>query len=72
MKLVSEVIQEHYGSVPKATKATGQHSAQLYRWIKMGAMTQNNNVYRWVDDALTINYEHTGAWIYSGKLELNK
>ena len=52
MQLVKEVIEEQYdGSTRKCEKLTGKHTAQLYRWIKSGAMVDGN------DD----------VWIKSGK-----
>jgi hypothetical protein len=52
LNLVSVVIKEKYGSVPKASKATGQYTTQLYRWVKMGALVdRDNNVYQYSDGA---------------------
>ena len=41
MQLVETVIPEQYGSVPKASKITGQYTTTLYRWIKSGAMVDS-------------------------------
>ena len=52
MNLVSVVVKEKYGNVPKTAKATGQYTAQLYRWIKMSALVdRKGNVFRYQDGA---------------------
>ncbi len=52
MNLVSIVIKEKYGKVPAASKATGQYTTQLYRWIEMGALVdREGNVFRYQDGA---------------------
>tara|TARA_R110000765_G_scaffold232835_3_gene336135 strand:+ start:5682 stop:5918 length:237 start_codon:yes stop_codon:yes gene_type:complete len=52
MNLVSVVIKEKYGKVPAASKATGQYTTQLYRWIEMGALVdREGNVFRYQDGA---------------------
>ena len=52
MNLVSVVVKEKYGKVPAASKATGQYTTQLYRWIEMGALVdREGNVFRYKDGA---------------------
>ena len=42
MQLVETVIKEQYGgSVTNASKITGQHTTNFYRWIKVKAMVDS-------------------------------
>ena len=42
MQLVETLIAEQYGSVPAASKITGQYTTTFYRWIKNGAMVDSH------------------------------
>jgi|GEM_PF-4902575 len=45
MQLVKDVIKEQYGgSTRLCTRLTGQHTAQLYRWMEYGCMVDSKGV----------------------------
>ena len=59
MQLISDIIKNKYsGSVCECEKQTGVFTAQLYRWIKMGAVKSdlNDNVYRKYEDGAIQDY----------------
>ena len=44
MQKIQDVIIEQYGSVPNAARITGQHVAQLYRYIKYDCVVDSKGV----------------------------
>ena len=71
MQLVSDVIQEQYGSVPKASFALKQYTSMLYRWEKNEALLGDcGYVYR-KSEGYFINgdgeYEFGVVYVKSGK-----